>query len=191
MPDATFPAINVPGTGQLYARLHTSMGNIVVSLEEQRAPNTVKNFVGLATGTQEWKDPRTGESKRGVPMYDGTIFHRVIPDFMVQAGCPLGQGTGGPGYKFKDEFHPELRHTGPGVLSMANSGPASNGSQFFITDKATPWLDNKHSIFGHTVAGDAVVKQIAHTPRGRNDRPDTEVVLKKVEIFRSATPPTE
>jgi peptidyl-prolyl cis-trans isomerase A (cyclophilin A) len=189
MPEASFPAISVPGTGQLYARLHTSLGNVVVRLEEQRAPNTVKNFVGLATGTQEWKDPRSGESKRGVPMYDGTIFHRVIPDFMIQAGCPLGQGTGGPGYKFKDEFHPELRHSGPGILSMANSGPGTNGSQFFITEKATAWLDNKHSVFGQTVAGNDIVTKIARTPRGRNDRPDTEVVLKKVEIFRSATPP--
>ncbi len=191
MPDATFPAINVPGTGQLYARLHTTLGNIVVRLEEQRAPNTVKNFVGLATGTQEWKDPRSGEPKKGVPMYDGTIFHRVIPDFMIQAGCPLGQGTGGPGYRFKDEFHPELRHTGPGVLSMANSGPGTNGSQFFITEKATTWLDNKHSVFGQTVAGADIVQKIAHAPRGRNDRPDTEIVLKKVEIFRSPTPPAD
>ncbi len=190
MPEATFPAINVPGNGQLYARLQTSLGNIVVRLEEQRAPNTVKNFVGLATGTQEWKDPRSGEVKRGVPLYDGTIFHRVIPDFMIQGGCPLGQGTGGPGYKFKDEFHPELRHTGPGVMSMANSGPATNGSQFFITEKATGWLDNKHSVFGQTVVGQDVVSKIARTPRGRNDRPDTEVVLRKVEIFRSPTPPT-
>jgi peptidyl-prolyl cis-trans isomerase A (cyclophilin A) len=190
MSEATFPPINVPGTGQLYARLHTSMGNVVVRLEEQRAPNTVKNFVGLATGTQEWKDPRTGEIKRGVPMYDGTIFHRVIPDFMVQAGCPLGQGTGGPGYRFKDEFHPELRHAGPGVMSMANSGPGTNGSQFFITEKATGWLDNKHSVFGQTVGGNDIVTKIARTPRGRNDRPDTEVVLKKVEVFRSPTPPT-
>jgi peptidyl-prolyl cis-trans isomerase A (cyclophilin A) len=190
MPEATFPPINVPGTGQLYARLHTSLGNVVLRLEEQRAPNTVKNFVGLATGAQEWKDPRSGDLKRGVPLYDGTIFHRVIPDFMVQAGCPLGQGTGGPGYRFKDEFHPELRHTGPGVMSMANSGPATNGSQFFITEKGTPWLDNKHSVFGETVAGQDVVSKIARAPRGRNDRPDTEIVLKKVEIFRSPTPPT-
>jgi peptidyl-prolyl cis-trans isomerase A (cyclophilin A) len=189
MPEANFPAINVPGTGQLYARLHTSLGAVVVRLEEQRAPKTVQNFVGLATGTQEWKDPRTGETKRGVPLYDGTIFHRVIPDFMIQAGCPLGQGTGGPGYRFQDEFHPELRHSGPGILSMANSGPGTNGSQFFITEKATTWLDNKHSVFGQTVAGNDVVQKIARTPRGRNDRPETEVVLKKVEIFRSPTPP--
>jgi peptidyl-prolyl cis-trans isomerase A (cyclophilin A) len=190
MPEANFPAINVPGTGQLYARLHTSLGAVVVRLEEQRAPKTVQNFVGLATGTQEWKDPRTGETKRGVPLYDGTIFHRVIPDFMIQAGCPLGQGTGGPGYRFQDEFHPELRHSGPGILSMANSGPGTNGSQFFITEKATTWLDNKHSVFGQTVAGNDIVQKIARTPRGRNDRPETEVVLKKVEIFRSPTPPS-
>jgi peptidyl-prolyl cis-trans isomerase A (cyclophilin A) len=190
MPEATFPAINVPGAGQLYARFHTSLGNIVVRLEEERAPNTVKNFVGLATGAQEWKDPSTGEIKRGVPMYDGTIFHRVIPDFMIQGGCPLGQGTGGPGYRFKDEFHPELRHSGPGVLSMANSGPGTNGSQFFITEKATNWLDNKHSVFGQTVAGNDIVAKITHSPRGRGDRPNTDIVLQKVEIFRSATPPT-
>jgi peptidyl-prolyl cis-trans isomerase A (cyclophilin A) len=189
MPDATFPAINVSGEGQLYARLHTSLGNIVLKLEEQRAPNTVKNFVGLATGTQEWKDPRTGEAKKGVPLYDGTIFHRVIPDFMIQAGCPLGQGTGGPGYRFQDEFHKELRHTGPGILSMANSGPGTNGCQFFITERATPHLDNRHSVFGSTVIGQDVVSKIAGTPRDGRDRPNTEVVLKKVEIFRSATPP--
>ena len=190
MPDASFPDINVPGTGDLYARFRTTLGNIVVRLDEEKAPKTVKNFVGLATGTQEWKDPRSGDAKTGVPLYDGTIFHRVIPDFMIQGGCPLGQGTGGPGYRFKDEFHPDLRHKGPGVLSMANSGPATNGSQFFITDSATPHLDNRHSVFGSTVAGLDIVKKIAHTPRGRNDRPNTDVVLQKVEIFRSPTPPT-
>jgi peptidyl-prolyl cis-trans isomerase A (cyclophilin A) len=162
----------------------------VLKLEEERAPDTVKNFVGLATGTQEWKDPTSGQLKKGVPMYDGTVFHRVIPDFMIQGGCPLGQGTGNPGYRFKDEFHPELRHAGPGVLSMANSGPATNGSQFFITEGPTPHLDNRHSVFGKTVLGQDVVKKIATTPRGRSDRPNTEVVLKKVEIFRSPTPPT-
>jgi peptidyl-prolyl cis-trans isomerase A (cyclophilin A) len=190
MPDASFPDINVPGTGDLYARFRTTLGNIVVRLDEEKAPKTVKNFVGLATGTQEWKDPRSGDAKTGVPLYDGTIFHRVIPDFMIQGGCPLGQGTGGPGYRFKDEFHPDLRHKGPGVLSMANSGPATNGSQFFITESATPHLDNRHSVFGSTVAGLDIVKKIAHTPRGRNDRPNTDVVLQKVEIFRSPTPPT-
>ena len=190
MPEANFHPIQVPGEGQLYARFQTSLGNIVVALEEQKAPDTVKNFVGLATGTQEWKDPASGQAKKGVPLYDGTVFHRVIPDFMIQGGCPLGQGTGSPGYRFKDEFHPELRHSGPGVLSMANSGPNSNGSQFFITERATAHLDNLHSVFGKTIAGQDVVHKIATTPRGRNDRPNTEVVLKKVEIFRAATPPT-
>jgi peptidyl-prolyl cis-trans isomerase A (cyclophilin A) len=190
MPDASFPAIQVPGSGDLYARFHTSLGNIVVRLEETRAPNTVNNFVGLATGTQEWKHPGTGEVKKGVGLYDGTIFHRVIPDFMIQGGCPLGQGTGGPGYRFKDEFHPELRHSGPGVLSMANSGPSTNGSQFFITESATAHLDNRHSVFGTTVAGQDVVSKIARTPRNRGDRPNTDVILKKVEIFRSPSLPT-
>jgi peptidyl-prolyl cis-trans isomerase A (cyclophilin A) len=190
VPEANFPQIQVPGEGQLYARLQTSLGDVVVKLEEQKAPDTVKNFVGLATGTQEWKDPASGQIKKGVPLYDGTIFHRVIPDFMIQGGCPLGQGTGNPGYRFKDEFHPELRHSGPGILSMANSGPASNGSQFFITEGPTPHLDNRHSVFGKTVVGQDVVRKIATTPRGRNDRPNVEVVLKKVEVFRSKTPPT-
>lgn len=189
MPQATFPAIQVPGTGQLYARFVTSMGTMVARLEEQRAPNTVKNFVGLATGTQEWTDPRTGENKR-TPLYDGTIFHRVIPDFMVQCGDPLGRGTGGPGYRFADEFHPELRHSGPGVLSMANSGPNTNGSQFFITEKATPWLDNRHSVFGQIVVGADLVAKIARVPRDGRDRPHQDVVLERVEIFRSETPPS-
>jgi peptidyl-prolyl cis-trans isomerase A (cyclophilin A) len=190
MPKAQFPAINVPGEGQLYARLHTSLGTMVVRLEEQSAPKTVKNFVGLAMGTQEWQDPKTGDAKNGVPYYDNTIFHRVIPDFMIQGGDPLGRGTGGPGYRFEDEFHPELKHTGPGVLSMANSGPGTNGSQFFITERATPHLDNKHSVFGTVVVGADVIPKITRTPRGPNDRPNQDVVLKKVEIFRSPTPPT-
>jgi peptidyl-prolyl cis-trans isomerase A (cyclophilin A) len=189
MPSATFPDIQAPGQGQLYARLVTSMGNIVVALEEQRAPKTVKNFVGLATGTQEWKHPGTGEAKVGVPLYDGTIFHRVIPNFMIQAGCPLGAGTGNPGYRFEDEFHPELRHSGAGILSMANSGPASNGCQFFITEKATPHLDNKHSVFGHVVGGLELVAKIARVPTGARDKPMQDVKLQKVEIFRSPTPP--
>ncbi len=190
MPVATFPPINAPGSGQLYARLCTSMGNIVVRLEEQRCPNTVKNFVGLATGTQEWKDPNTGEAKQGVPLYNGTIFHRVIPGFMIQGGDPTGTGRGGPGYRFADEFHPELRHSGPGVLSMANSGPNSNGCQFFITERATAHLDNKHSVFGVAVAGGDLVKKIANVSRGPGDRPNQDVVLQRVEIFRSETVPT-
>ncbi len=160
-------------------------------LEEERAPQTVKNFVGLATGTQAWNDPKTGQEKTGVPLYSGTIFHRVIPGFMIQGGCPLGSGRGNPGYRFQDEFHPELRHSGAGVLSMANSGPSSNGSQFFITEGPTPHLDNKHSVFGFTVVGKELVKKIASVPRGAGDRPNQDVVLERVEIFRSPTPPAE
>jgi len=182
MPKANFPAIAVQGSGQLYARFVTSMGNIVVALEEERAPNTVKNFVGLATGTQEWTDPSTGEAKQGVPLYSGTVFHRVIPDFMIQGGDPTGTGRGSPGYRFEDEFHPELRHSGPGILSMANSGPNTNGSQWFITERATPHLDNKHSVFGHTVAGGELVGKIA--------RAGSKTTLQRIEVFRSATPPS-
>jgi peptidyl-prolyl cis-trans isomerase A (cyclophilin A) len=189
MPQATFPAIQAQGSGQLYARFVTSMGNIVVRLEEERAPNTVKNFVGLATGTQEWTDPSTREAKQGVPLYNGTIFHRVIPDFMIQGGDPTGTGRGNPGYRFADEFHPELRHSGPGILSMANSGPSSNGCQFFITERATPHLDNKHSVFGSVVAGGELVPKITRVPCGQGNRPVQDVVLQRVEIFRSAAPP--
>ena len=189
MPTATFPDIHAPGSGQLYARFHTSQGNLVIRLEEQRAPKTVKNFVGLAMGTQEWVHPRSGQAQKGAPYYDGTIFHRVIPKFMVQAGDPLGQGTGGPGYRFEDEFHPELRHTGAGVLSMANSGPGTNGSQFFITEGPTPHLDNKHSVFGVVVAGGDVVNKIARVPTAARDKPVVDVVLQRVEIFRSESVP--
>ncbi len=189
MAEATFPPINIPGSGQLYVRLVTSMGSMVARLEEHRAPDTVKNFVGLATGTQAYKDPRSGQEKSGVPYYDGTIFHRVIPDFMIQGGDPLGQGTGGPGYKFKDEFHPELKHTGPGILSMANSGPSSNGSQFFICEKATPWLDNKHSVFGQVIVNAELIPKITHSATGPRDKPMTDIVLQKLEVFRSETVP--
>ncbi len=190
MPTATFPEIQVAGTGQLYARFVTSMGPIVIRLEEQRAPNTVKNFVGLATGTQEWVHPRSGQSQKGTPLYDGTIFHRVIPEFMIQGGDPLGAGTGGPGYRFADEFHPELKHSGAGVLSMANSGPGTNGCQFFLTERATPHLDNRHSVFGLAVVGVDVINKIARVAKGARDKPVEDVVLQRVEIFRSESTPT-
>jgi peptidyl-prolyl cis-trans isomerase A (cyclophilin A) len=194
-----FPSIEVPGTGALYARMNTTEGTIVLLLEEEKAPKTVANFVGLATGKMEWKDPKTGQTQKGVPLYDGVRFHRVIPEFMIQCGDPLSRhtdegamarwGTGDPGYKFADEFHPQLRHKGPGILSMANSGPGSNGSQWFITERDTPHLDNRHSVFGRVVSGIDVVKKIARVNRGRSDRPVNDVVLTKVEIFRSPTPP--
>jgi peptidyl-prolyl cis-trans isomerase A (cyclophilin A) len=187
-----FPSINVPGQGQLHARLETSQGDIVVRLEEERAPETVKSFVGLATGAIPWKDPKTGQTQQGVKLYDGVRFHRVIPNFMIQCGDPLTHytdmasrwGTGGPGYKFADEFHPELRHDEGGVLSMANSGPGTNGSQWFITERATAHLDNRHSVFGKVVTGMDVVKKIANVQRGASDRPVEDVVLKKVEFYR-------
>jgi peptidyl-prolyl cis-trans isomerase A (cyclophilin A) len=192
MPNATFPEIQAAGDpqGQLYARLVTTQGTLVVRLEEARAPKTVRNFAGLATGAQEWVHPRTGQAQKGVRYYDGTIFHRVIPNFMIQGGDPLGQGTGGPGYRFADEFHPELRHSGAGVLSMANSGPGTNGSQFFVTERATPHLDDRHSVFGQVVAGLDVIKKITSVKTGPRDRPVEDVVLQRVEIFRSAAPPT-
>jgi len=183
-----FPEINVPGEGDLYARLHTTQGPIVIKLEEKRAPKTVKNFVGLAAGTQEWTDPNTNATVRR-PYYDGLVFHRVIPNFMIQGGCPLGRGTGGPGYKFEDEFNPELKHNRPGVLSMANAGPGTNGSQFFLTVAPTPHLDNRHSVFGFVVAGQDVADRIANTPRGERDRPNTEQRIERVELFRSKDVP--
>ncbi len=193
-----FPPVNVPGEGDLYARLMTTQGTLVVKLEEQRAPKTVANFCGLATGAIAWKDPVTGKTTEGTPMYDGCRFHRVIPGFMVQCGDPLSRdpgssnrwGTGGPGYRFEDEFHPELRHSGPGVLSMANAGPGTNGSQFFITEAATRHLDGRHSVFGHVVVGQDIVQKLANVPRGRSDRPDDDQLLEKVELFRSTTSPT-
>ncbi|MGW7008994.1 peptidylprolyl isomerase [Streptomyces sp. NPDC054933] len=186
-----FPEIDVPSGGALYARLTTSLGEIVVRLEEQRAPQTVKNFAGLATGRIDWKEPATGASMKGTPLYDGVRFHRVIPGFMIQCGDPLSRhtdqaarwGTGGPGYKFADEFHPELRHDGAGILSMANSGSNSNGSQWFITDGPTPHLDKKHSVFGRTLSGQDIVHKIANVATTR-DRPNKDVVLTTVQLFR-------
>jgi peptidyl-prolyl cis-trans isomerase A (cyclophilin A) len=169
----------------IYATLKTSMGDIVVLLFEDKAPKTVANFVGLAQGTKEWSDPSTRERVKR-PLYNGTIFHRVIPGFMIQGGDPLATGTGGPGYRFEDEFHPDLKHSKGGILSMANAGPNTNGSQFFITDKATPWLDGRHSVFGEVVKGQEVVNAIAGVPRDPRDRPVKEVELKEVIISRGS-----
>jgi peptidyl-prolyl cis-trans isomerase A (cyclophilin A) len=169
-----------PGT---YARFETSEGSFTVRLFDKDAPQTVANFVGLAEGSKEWKDPASGERKKE-PFYDGVIFHRVIKGFMIQGGDRLGQGTGGPGFKFNDEFHPQLRHDRAGILSMANSGPNTNGSQFFITLGPTPHLDNRHSVFGEVVEGLDVVNRIGGVPTGRGDRPVKEVVMKSVRIER-------
>jgi len=169
-----------PGT---YARFDTSEGSFVIRLFDKEAPNTVANFVGLAEGTKEWRDPSTGQKKKA-PYYDGIIFHRVIQGFMIQGGDPLGQGTGGPGYTFGDEFHPSRRHDKAGILSMANAGPGTNGSQFFITLGPTPHLDNRHSVFGEVVSGLDVVKRIGSVPTGPQDRPVKPVVMNKVSIER-------
>ena len=165
----------------LYATFKTSMGDIVIHLFEDKAPKTVENFVGLATGTKEWTDPKGG-AKVKRPLYNGTIFHRVIPGFMIQGGDPLGTGTGGPGFRFADEFSPDLRHNKAGILSMANAGPNTNGSQFFITLGPTPHLDNRHSVFGEVVKGQDVAVAIAAVPRDPRDRPLKDVVLKEVVI---------
>ena len=163
------------------ATFHTSLGSIVCELYEKEAPKTVANFVGLAEGTKAWTNPNTNKAGEG-PLYSGTVFHRVIPDFMIQGGDPEGTGRGGPGYRFADEFHPDLKHSKPGILSMANAGPNSNGSQFFITVAATPWLDKKHSVFGEVVEGYDVVQKISLTPRGSQDRPLKEVRVNSVKI---------
>jgi peptidyl-prolyl cis-trans isomerase A (cyclophilin A) len=169
----------------LYATMKTSMGDIVLLLFEDKAPKTVANFVGLADGSKEWTDPKTRQPVRR-PLYNGTIFHRVIPGFMIQGGDPLGNGMGGPGYRFEDEFHPDLKHSKAGLISMANAGPNTNGSQFFITHKATPGLDNRHAVFGEVVKGQEVVVAIGNVPRDFRDRPLKEVVLQEVIISRGS-----
>ncbi len=167
----TFPLLigaDAPmSNGNVLVKIETTLGEIEAELYSSEVPKTVENFVTLAD--------------KG--FYDGIIFHRVIPDFMIQTGDPTGTGTGGPGYKFNDEISPKLKHDTPGVLSMANSGPNTNGSQFFITDKATPWLDKRHSVFGRVTKGLEVVKKIANTPRDSGDKPLTPVVMKKVTIL--------
>jgi peptidyl-prolyl cis-trans isomerase A (cyclophilin A) len=180
-----FSAENTEKKGPLYATLKTSMGDIVIQLFDDKAPKTVANFVGLASGTKEWTDPKTGDKVKR-PLYNGTIFHRVIPGFMIQGGDPLGNGTGGPGYRFEDEFNPTLRHNKAGILSMANAGPNTNGSQFFITHKETPFLDGKHSVFGEVVKGQEVVVAIANVSRDFRDRPIKDVVLKEVVVNRGS-----
>lgn len=158
---------------ETYAVFDTTEGRFKIQLFEDKAPNTVKNFTDLAEGV-----------KTGKPFYDGLVFHRVIPDFMIQGGCPEGSGRGGPGYKFADEFHPSLKHSKPGLLSMANAGPNTNGSQFFVTVAATPWLDNRHTIFGEVVEGFDVAEKISKAPRDASDRPRNEVKINSVTIER-------
>ncbi len=170
-------------TPGLYARFTTTEGNFAVRLFEQDTPKTVANFVALAEGTKEWTDPST-RTKTSRPLYNGLIFHRVIADFMLQGGCPMGNGMGGPGYQFEDEFAPGLRHDKAGILSMANSGPNSNGSQFFITLVPTPWLDNKHSVFGEVAEGIEVIRAIGKTQTGRQDRPAKDITIQLVTIER-------
>ena len=170
----------------LTATLRTSQGTVQVRLFPDQAPKTVRNFVELAEGSREWTDPQTRQTTKA-RLYDGTIFHRVIPRFMIQGGDPLGTGTGGPGYKFADEIHPDLRFDRPYLLAMANAGPGTNGSQFFITVVPTPHLNGKHTIFGEVVDGGTVVDEISRVQTSRGDRPVTDVVLESVEIGRAET----
>jgi peptidyl-prolyl cis-trans isomerase A (cyclophilin A) len=168
------------------ATLHTSQGDIRINLFPDHAPKTVANFVGLAEGTKDYSDPNAKGGSSG-PFYDGSIFHRVIAGFMLQGGDPTGTGRGGPGYKFADEFHPELQFNKPYLLAMANAGPNSNGSQFFVTVAPTTWLNFKHTIFGEVADQDSrnVVDAIGATPTGAGDRPVTDVVIQKVSVERS------
>jgi peptidyl-prolyl cis-trans isomerase A (cyclophilin A) len=168
----------------LYAHFTTSAGNFTVRLFDAETPNTIANFTGLADGSKEWTDPRSGRRVKQ-PYFNGTVFHRVIKGFMIQGGDPLGQGTGGPGYTFADEFHPKRLHDKPGILSMANSGPNTNGGQFFITLAATPWLDNKHSVFGEVSDGMDIVTAIGSTPTSKpGDRPLKPITIESVMVER-------
>jgi peptidyl-prolyl cis-trans isomerase A (cyclophilin A) len=174
----------MPRTPGVYATFDTSEGTIVCRLFEQEAPVTVKNFIELAEGSREWTHPTT-HAKSNTPLYNGTIFHRVIPEFMIQGGDPTGTGMGGPGYKFQDETKGSPhKFDNPGKLAMANSGPNTNGSQFFITVAATPWLTGNHTIFGEVVEGQEVADKITKVPRNRQDKPNKDVVLNSVKIER-------
>lgn len=177
---AAWEALGLHGDQRLHATFVTTFGDIHCTLRHEQAPETVMNFVQLAKGEKTWTDPRTGQESNA-PLYDGTIFHRVMPGFMIQGGDPLGQGTGGPGYQFADEVGEFSLFDHPGILAMANSGPNSNGSQFFITEGTPDHLNGKHTIFGDCDDPD-VVKKITHTETGPRNRPVTEVVLKSVQI---------
>ncbi len=170
-------------TDTLTATLHTNQGPVVIRLFPDHAPKTVRNFVELAEGSRQWTDPRTGRATTD-KLYDGTIFHRVIPDFMIQGGDPLGSGRGGPGYKFADEIHPDLAFDRPYLLAMANAGPGTNGSQFFITVVPTPWLNGKHTIFGEVIEGADVVDLITRVKTGSQDRPVEDVTIESVTVER-------
>ncbi len=175
------PPVALPSEPGLYAVIYTSMGNIVCKLLEQEAPKTVANFRGLATGTKAWTDPATGKLKH-TPLYSGTTFHRVIPDFMIQGGDPAGDGTGSPGYKFEDEIAPNQTFDHPGILAMANSGPNTNGSQFFITVAPAEHLNGHYSVFGEVVSGQDVADAISKVPRDENDKPVTPVKIIAIAI---------
>ena len=174
---------DVPGEGDLFAILHTTMGDITLRLFEQKVPQTVNNFVGLATGQREWVD--NGGDPQKKPFYDGTIIHRVVPEFRIHLGCPSGNGRGGPGFTIDEEIHPELRHDRGGVVSMWNDGELdNNGSQFFITEVACRWLDTKHTVFGGVTKGLEIIKKCARVHRDHNDKPWDAITVEKVDIFR-------
>lgn len=183
MPTFPSPSELVPGEGELRATFNTSMGKFTAKLFEDVAPNTIANFVGLATGQQAWTDPNTGSEGEG-PLYNGVIFHRIIENFMLQGGDPTGTGRGGPGYKFGDECNAAATHKGAGILSMANSGPNSNGSQFFVTLRATPHLDGKHTVFGEVIEGQDIVAAIGAVDTDPRDRPLTPVTIESISVSR-------
>jgi len=170
-------------TDTLTATLHTNQGPVVIRLFPDHAPKTVRNFVELSEGGRQWTDPRTGRTTTD-KLYDGTVFHRVIPDFMIQGGDPLGSGRGGPGYKFADEIHPDLAFDRPYLLAMANAGPGTNGSQFFITVVPTPWLNGKHTIFGEVIEGADVVDLISRFKTASQDKPAEDVTIESVTVER-------